>query len=52
MMRAPRTLAAPVTAPLVSVVPCSAPNPRAALMIGAAVVLNPSAKAPLFVEAS
>ena len=52
MMRAPSMLAAPVTTPFVIVVPCSAPNPLAALIIGSAAVLNPSTKAPLSVEAS
>ena len=52
MRRAPRTPAAPVTTPLVIVSPCAAPNPLAALMIGVAVAPNPSAKAPLLVEAS
>ena len=51
-IRAPSAPAAPVTTPLVMVGPCSAPKSFPARMIGFAVALNPSMKAPWSVEAS
>ena len=51
-MRAPSVPAAPVINPFVIVVPCSAPNFLAPLIIGPAPALNPSLKGPLSVEAS